>query len=211
MNIILQERDYVILQSITKYRFLLGRQIKILASFSGQRACDRRLKKLTDVGYIEKKHIIYGIPYLYFVTPKGKKIFNLEFLTRNVRIENIMHDINVIDTSIYFMKSYNMPSTDIASEREIKHTDGFNKKIHRPDLVINLNDETICIEIELSVKQFAKLEKNVKDNFITYDKQIWIVRKDSNKILDNLKKLERGYPNIEVIPLEKIQEFIKSL
>lgn len=41
----LNERDLNILNEITKWRFMLGRQIKILCGFQGQRACDRRLKK----------------------------------------------------------------------------------------------------------------------------------------------------------------------
>ena len=73
-NIKIQKRDFLILQQITKYRFLLSRQIKILAGFAGQRSCDRRLKKLIDNGFIQRKYFIYGISGLYFATGKAKKI-----------------------------------------------------------------------------------------------------------------------------------------
>ena len=71
---ILTQRDVDIITSIQKWRFLLSRQIRVLCGFSGQRACDRRLKKLIEAGYIERRHYIYGIPRLYFVTRKAVKM-----------------------------------------------------------------------------------------------------------------------------------------
>jgi len=44
MNIV--ERDYMILRELDRWRFCLGRHIKMLTGFEGVRACDRRLKKL---------------------------------------------------------------------------------------------------------------------------------------------------------------------
>lgn len=46
-------RDYILMQQISKWRFLLGRQIKILAEFPSQRTVDRRIKILKEAGYIK--------------------------------------------------------------------------------------------------------------------------------------------------------------
>jgi hypothetical protein len=53
LNIV--ERDYEILREIDRFRHCLGRHIKMLADFDGTRACDRRLKKHIESGYIERK------------------------------------------------------------------------------------------------------------------------------------------------------------
>ena len=47
---VLTERDVKIIKEIQHWRFLLSRQIKTLGGFNGQRACDRRLKKLIEAG-----------------------------------------------------------------------------------------------------------------------------------------------------------------
>lgn len=49
--IILNERDIKIINEIQHWRFLLSRQIKVLGGFNGQRACDRRIKKLIEAGF----------------------------------------------------------------------------------------------------------------------------------------------------------------
>ena len=96
----LQERDYSILQEIERWRFCLSRHIKCLAAFSGQRACDRRLKLLIEAGYIQHKKILYGIPSLYYLTHKGKVLIHANKRQDKIKIEQITHDITVLDTVI---------------------------------------------------------------------------------------------------------------
>lgn len=206
----LVERDYLIMQTINKFRFCLGRQIKILAEFSGQRACDRRLAKLIEAGYIERKHFIYGVPSLYFVTPKAQKVFNLDFITQNVRIEQIVHDISVIDTAIYFIHK-NVTLDSITTERELKHLDGFGRPRHRPDFIYTKGSKTYCVEVELSVKKQTTLAKNTKDNYLEYDSQKWVVPSGKVKIMEYLKELKKQYDNIEIIPLEMVTEYVKEI
>ena len=47
--------------------------IKVLAGFDGQRACDRRLRKLIEAGYIKREKILYGVAGIYRNTSKAKK------------------------------------------------------------------------------------------------------------------------------------------
>jgi hypothetical protein len=42
----LVNRDYQIFREIDRWRVVLGRHITALAGFTGQKACDRRLRKL---------------------------------------------------------------------------------------------------------------------------------------------------------------------
>lgn len=201
------DRDFVILNSITKFRFLLGRQIRILANFSGQRACDRRLKILMDAGYIKRKHYIYGIPGLYFTTKKAKEVFALDYITSSIRIEQIVHEIAVVDTAIYLMRKKELTLKQFTTEREQKHKLGFGKPTHSPDLLFDNN----CVEVELTLKNTTKLEKNVKRNFIEFDWQYWVVEDSHSKLVNCLQEYQKRYPNMKIINLKEVQTFVKTL
>lgn len=166
---------------------------------------------MLEAKYIERKHIIYGIPSLYFATPKAKRTFNLEYITQNVRIEQIQHDIYVIDTAIYFIKKYNIDRNIIITERALKHKDGFGNNKHRPDFTFIENDKTYCVEVELTAKKFDTLNKNMKGNYISYDAQKWIVPFDRIKVIEQVKKTSKNYTDIDIIPLSEVVNFVKTI
>lgn len=210
MGFRLVERDYKIMSEVVRWRFCLGRQIRILAGFEGQRACDRRLAKLIDAGYLKREYFIYGIPGLYMITPKAKDFFNLEFYTPNIRIENIQHDIYVIDTAMYLIHN-GIDSNSITTERQLKNKDGFGNPKHQPDFIYNHDDKTYCVEVELSIKKKDTLDKNIKDNYLKYDFQKWIIPNDRVKISEYVLEASNKYPNIEMIPLDTVKEYVKKI
>ncbi len=207
---ILTERDFLILKEIQRWRFLLSRQVKILCGFNGQRACDRRLKKLIDAGYIERKHFIYGVPRLYFVTQKAVKLFNLEYYTQSVRIEQIEHDISVIDTAIFLINDENIESASIVTERDLKHRAGFGNPKHFPDFIYTKEEKTFCVEVELSAKKQVSLDKNIRENFKNYDVQRWFIPNDKPKIIENVKTIGQKY-EVEIFSLERVKEYVREL
>lgn len=210
LKIQLVDRDIIILNEITKWRFLLSRQIRILCEFQSQRTCDRRLKKLIEAGYIERKKILYGIPSLYFVTDKARKVFGLEYLTKSVRVEQIIHDITVIDTMIYMMHKNQIDKNSIISEREMKNREGFSSAKHLPDFIYKAEGKIYCVEIELSVKGKNTLLKNVRDNY-KYELQKWYVDKSKIKISQYLNEFTKMYDNIEIFGVQEVREYVKTL
>ena len=76
----LTERDFFILRLVYKFRFALSRHVKKLSSFSGHRATDRRLRLLVLGGYLSRKKYLYGIPYLYTLTHKGRILLGVNNL-----------------------------------------------------------------------------------------------------------------------------------
>jgi len=56
----LVDRDYEIFREIERWRVALGRHLEELAGFTGLKACQRRLKKLKEAGYLERKRILFG-------------------------------------------------------------------------------------------------------------------------------------------------------
>ncbi|GHU83400.1 hypothetical protein AGMMS50284_6880 [Clostridia bacterium] len=207
----LVDRDYKILNEITRFHFCLGRQLKILAGFDGSRACDRRLKKLVDAGYIERKYLVFGIPGLYFATPKAKPVFSLEYTTSNVRIEHVVHDIAVIDTAIFFMHSRGVSSNALVTERELKHKEGFGSHPHKPDFVFQYADKTYAVEVELTTKKKEIFENNVRKNYMNYDKQIWIIPENKTKIWQHIEECKKSYSGIETIKLGEVNSFVKEI
>lgn len=202
----LVKRDYIVLSTIDKWRVITGRQIAKMAGFPSQRTGDRRLKKLLVAGYIDRKKILYGLPCLYFLTQKGKVLISAPKYTEKIRIEQIKHDLAVVDTAIYLHQKLGIPYRCMVSEKQLHRADGFAKRRHRPDFV--LTDEaqkTICAEIELSLKAKERLQKNVKDNFLNYDLQIWVVPSMQHKIALLLKTEQAAYNDIEILELSEVQ------
>lgn len=197
------------MRQITKYRFATGRQIKILANFSSLNTCDRRLKKLIQAGYIKRKYFLYGMPAMYFTTKSAQRAFNLDYISDNVRVDKITHDISVIDTAIYFIKKKGITETNLITERELKHEAGFCTQKHQPDFIYKKENKKICVEIELTEKNKDTFEKNVKENYLDFDSQYWIT--DNEKIKRNLEEMQKSYGNIEIIKLKEVQEYVKSL
>ena len=197
------ERDELILKEINRWQCILGRHIKELAGFSGSRACDRRLKILLTAGYINRKKILFGIPYIYTLTNKSKKYLNLPIREDKIRIEQIKHDITVLDVLISLMNQSGLTLDNVISEKELHRLDGFGVRKHKPDFVINEKDKKVAIEIELSLKAVKTLEKNIKDNFMNYDIQIWYIERNNIKLNNILNEFQEKYSNLEIKYLER--------
>jgi len=206
-NMRLEERDFLILDLVHRFKFCLGRHIKVLAGFSGARASDRRLKLLVDVGYLQRKKYLYGIPYLYTLTHKGRILLSANKREDKIRIERIAHDIYVLDSLIFFLAKYNISLADIESEKELHIKDGFGTRKHQPDFIFTKNNKRYAVEIELNPKAKDRIENNIRDNYLNYDEQIWIAK--DNKIFATLQKFQNDYSNIEIMRLESILDYGK--
>ena len=206
-QVVLVDRDRKIIKEIDRWRVCLGRHIRELAGFSGQRACDRRLRKLIDGEYIKREKILYGVAGIYRNTVKAAKIERLPNVSnRKIRIEQIKHDIAVLDAVIFFGKNHGIQYENIKSEIELHRQDGFGIRKHRPDFVFTKDGKTICVEVELSLKARNRFENIIKENYRVYDSQIWIVPSLDTKMASILKKNKSTYNNIHVLSLSKIQD-----
>ncbi len=204
----LVERDYVVFREVERWRYCLGRHIKILAGFSSQRSCDRRLKVLLDMGFINRKKIIYGVPSIYTLPFKSKMLIGANKRQDKIRLDNIVHDIAVLDTAIYMMSKYNISLSDIQTEKQLHSSDGFSIRKHQPDFVFTKDNKTYCVEVELTLKAKDRLENNIKSNFLTYDIQIWILE-DNPKLIKIIKENKLQYPNIEITDIKEVRNYVE--
>lgn len=206
----LTSRDVVIFEMLLKWKFLISRQVKDLCNFSGVRACDRRLLKLTRDGWLKREKVLHGFPFLYFVTEKTRKEFDLKYKSRAVRAGEISHDIDVIDTAIYLIDKYKLDPRSIVSERELKHQAGYGVPEHFPDFVYEKGGKKFCVEVELSAKSKDLLEKNVVKNYMEDYEQLWYVNMLQPKIMKNLDSLQNSYNGIEVYDILEVREYIEK-
>ncbi|MCM1132386.1 MAG: hypothetical protein NC340_02835 [Ruminococcus flavefaciens] len=205
------ERDELILREIDRWRACGSRHIRFLAGFSGQRATDRRLKILTEAEYIERRKYLYGVPSIYFLTAKGKSLIQVGTGTEKVKIEQIVHDRTVLDTAIYFIKNENVSLQNITTEKQLHQLDGFGIRRHRPDFIFTKDELTYCVEVELTKKAKNRLLNIIKDNFMEYDTQIWVVPNYQTGILQILNDSKRYYDNIKIYSLQKITDYLNKL
>jgi len=130
---------------------------------------------LREAGFIDRKRVIYGVPSEYYLTYKGKALLGLAHKLDKIRLEQITHDIAVLDTVMYFFLKKGIPLADILSEKQLHSLDGFGYRKHRPDFVFTKGKKKYCVEVELSPKTKERFEKNMRQNFDTYEVQHWVV------------------------------------
>ena len=203
IGVVITDRDMEVLRIVYRFKFCLGRHIKTLGSFTGARASDRRLKALIDAGYLNRKKYLYGVPYLYTLTHKGRILIGANKRENKIRLEQITHDIYILDTVIFFKDKYALALSDIESERELHIKGGFGARKHQPDFVFTYGDKKYAVEIELTPKARGNLEKNVRDNYLNYNGQIWLT--NDNKVISMLQSLLGDYSNMRVGRLEELE------
>ena len=150
----LVERDTLVFKEINRWRVITGKQICILADFSSQRTCDRRLKKLMEYGFLTRKKIIYGLPSIYFLTNQSKALINMPNKPEHLRMEKISHDITVLNTAIYFNK--------------IKH--GFIISIHKSQ-----GSEYPIVVIPVTMQHYMMLKRNLIYTGVTRGKKLVVL------------------------------------
>ena len=202
----LVERDYRIFREVDRWRVVLGRQVVDLAGFSGLKACQRRLKKLKEAGYLERKRVLFGVAGIYSLTNQAKMIANLPKKTDKIRIEQIHHDIAVLDTAIYFHRKKDIAFSDITTEKQLHSMDGFGKRKHRPDFIFARDGKTYCVEVELTLKAKSRMEQIIQDNFMDYDGQIWVVPDKQCKIYQILKLNQSQFTSIHILALQEVKQ-----
>lgn len=210
MKLILTPRDIQLISTLSRWRFLIGRQVKELFGFTGQRACDRRLERLVKEGYLERKKIFVAFPSLYFLTVKGKKVGNIKNYSTKHNLDEVEHDIAVVDTVIYFIKGFGIKLEDIITEKELHSADGFGVRKHKPDFVFfdNSRNKRACVEVEFTAKSKKRFLENVRYNFMNYDEQIWIVPQSEKRIISLLK--ETGMANQHIVFWETIEKYVRG-
>ena len=206
----LVDRDIEIMRELERWRFLLSRHIGAFAGFRNRsKAINRRIRKLLNEGFIERRNILYGVPPLYVVATKGKKIIDAPARKQSIKIEQIRHDIFVRDTALFFHQ-FGIPFSEIITEKELYQAEGFGVRKHQPDFVISHKGKQVCIEVEISLKAKKRMLKNIQNNFNAYDRQIWIIPKEEKRIERILIGAQKRYTGIQLKYTEEITKYVSE-
>lgn len=198
----LVNRDLKILKEVERWRFSLSRQIFEFTAFSSKSSFYRRLKLLVDHGYLVKKRYLYGIPAIYTVTSLAYKVLGMSTKNNKVSVGVIEHELAVVDSYLYLKNEYQLNSNDFKSERELRLE--FVPAKHYPDIVFSKEKENYCVEVEFSLKSKTLLERNIKENYLNYEKQIWVIKSEHHRLNKLLTDFKDEYPNISIISWEAI-------
>lgn len=131
--------------------------------------------------------------------------------SKKVKVEQIVHDRTVLDTAIYFMHKENLSLNDITTEKQLHQSDGFGIRRHRPDFIFTKDEMTYCVEVELTLKAKSRFLNIIKENYMEYDVQIWIVPNSQTAILNILNNSQKYYTNIQICSLQQITDYINKL
>ncbi len=118
--------------------------------------------------------------------------------------------MTVLDTAIYFMHKESLLLNDITTEKQLHQLDGFGMRKHRPDFIYTKNNATNCVEVEMTPKSKTRILNIIKDNFIDYDTQFWIVPESQSVIYNTIKNSQKFYTNIKIIHLTEITEHLQK-
>jgi len=143
---------------------------------------------------------------MYTLSHKGRILLGVNKREDRIRVDRITHDIYILEAIIYYVLKHGVSLADIESEKELHIKDGFGIRRHQPDFVVN-GTKSIAVEVELNPKPKDRMEENVRENYMKYDKQIWIT--GNSKVKSLLQVFIGEYSNIEVLRLEEVLAYVQ--
>ena len=203
------ERDRKILKLLDKVGIARAADVMILTGFGNLVSCRRRLALLVKEELIKIEK--WDNNNCYMLTYAGLneiERYNAKPIEWNQASRHMMMITRVIS---YLVAAEGIDLNKIESDKELK-AKFFNSsaKPHLPDAVCGRT----CFELELTLKDTQRLEKNILANGRNYEYQIWIIP-DTRPVLKK-RILEIAQKNliedeIEIESYDAIDQKIKEL
>ncbi|MBQ3258530.1 MAG: hypothetical protein IJA67_14150 [Oscillospiraceae bacterium] len=165
---------------------------------------------LIDEGFLTRKRYIYGVAGVLSITEKARRELNIILPVTEPRLDQIYHDITVTDTALYIMHRFKVSADAIETEKQMRNKDGFTQRKHMSDFIFRRNGATCCVEVELNTKSRDRFMNNIKQNYMDYDAQRWIVPQNKVKIRTMISDAQKTYPNIKIIDMEVVDDYIRQ-
>jgi hypothetical protein len=201
----IREKDIEMLQWINGFGFAGVEHISKYLS-KELRLTKRRLGQLQAHGYIVAEKIFHEYSSVYRLTPKAVSLIG-DSITALPRISPgvFRHDYMMLDLSLWLSKE---TAGHIMPARRIRHHQGLSvreKYTHIADgyLFCENNKKPIAIELELSVKSAASLNKVIEyygSNLDVSHVHYYTNRKD---VAHAVSKAAKGYEFIKIMDIPK--------
>ncbi len=153
------ERDQKILRAINRFGYTDAKYVSTYFKWN-RKLTYRRLRLLAQNDFLKHEQIFHHKAGVYRVTKNGAEMSNDHLSPiRKVNLATYEHQLKVLNLSLKLTQEHD---GDFISERELRHQFGFasiRDKRHIPDGVLEIGEQRIAIEVELSVKSEKRLEK----------------------------------------------------
>lgn len=202
-------RDREILMILDKVGIARAGDVMILAGFGNIVSCRRRLSLLIKEGLIRSEK--WDNSNCYMLTYAGLteiERYNAKPIEWNQNSRHMMMITRVIS---YLVGVEGLSLDEIESDKELK-AKFFNaaSKPHLPDAVYGKT----CFELELTLKDDKRLEKNILSNNRNYERQIWIVPDTRPVLKRHILKIAQDNlieDRMEIDSYDEINQKIKEL
>jgi hypothetical protein len=204
----LTQRDIEILKWMNGFGFVTVEHLQGKMLISKQ-AVYRRMRKLGEDGYVVHERIFVDEPGVFRVAKKGVDVSGDDLGPGKITIGSYKHDLKVVNLALELEEKTGgiyLPERRIRKEKGMK---GVGQAGHVPDGILILPDgKQIAVEVELSTKGAARLEKILKGYVrLTEFTAVWYFV-ESLTIAERVKNLSAKMPFIQVFHLHETEKAI---
>jgi len=174
----LTERDLELLELAGRHRLLLAAHAQALLGTSLE-AARRRLRALTQAGFLERRRVFHGQPACYQITRQGLAAIGSSLPRPNLDLSCYRHDVGVAWLWLLAQRGKFGPLEQVIAERQLRSRDagpelpaepagvrlggygpGGRERLHYPDLLlVTPQGHRIALELELSAKGRTRREQ----------------------------------------------------
>lgn len=205
----LTERDIEIMRYIHKFGYLAARHVT--AAFKMHpKAAYRRLSIMTKSGYLRRVRPLAEEAGVYLLTEHGIEACDAGRGRARIRLHTFKHDLLVADIALALAAT---GGDRWITERELRAGAGGigrpGPRAHVPDGVLARSGKRIAVEVELTAKPKARLEKLLRGYVRrTEYQQIWYFCKTKRQAEHIQDVARRIAPSLVVTKL--IEEVLKN-
>ncbi|MGH2409355.1 MAG: replication-relaxation family protein [Chloroflexota bacterium] len=172
-------RDIEMLQWIGRHGLVTADQLT-RKFFAGKRAAYERIRKLTQLGLVERLPTFWKEPGVLRVTKSGSALGGNDVAPANLVLAQIRHDLAVVDLVEQLAAKH--PGCTVETEREFRQQRYLDIKERRkrsgqgriPDGVLHLEDDkTVFIELDLTPKKSRDIERIINAYLSERVDRIW--------------------------------------
>lgn len=200
----LTERDLRILQFINIFGFCETQHLSELFKISSKRT-NQLTKRLANDGYLIKERLFHNQSAIYRLTLKGAQLTTLPPLSK-ISLGSYHHTIALIIVYLKVLKKY--PNCTWIGERYLlnqKFESGVGKKGHIADALLRIDDKTVALEIELSLKSVERLLAIIREYGTNMNiTEVWYFC--SKEVLNKLKKIASHISYLKLYNLECLED-----
>jgi len=197
------ERDLELLRWVGEQYAVSLPQLAVLMGRSEHAARWLRARWQRE-GWVEGRALLVGVPVFVWLTREGSRLAGLELKLWEPNAGALAHVAAVNEVRIFVERR--RPQAVWVSERELARDQeraAGKRHGHRPDGLVVVDGRHVAVEVELTLKSRARLERIVRALLRDYDTVWYFAAPASRRALDEIAgRLESGRLHVAGLPAE---------